>query len=80
MLVKNCGRSETFFVNTVYHASKLRANLDSSYKWTCKVRKMLYENGFGDLWENQGVHDPDAFMYVFRQRLIYICKQIGTPD
>ena len=27
------------------------------------------------MWENQSVYDPDAFMYVFSQRLIDIYKQ-----
>ena len=67
--------AKPFYVNTVYHASKLRANLDSSYNWASKVKKLLYENGYGDVWENQGVYNPDAFMYVFRQRLIDIYKQ-----
>ena len=62
--------AKPFYVNTVYHASKLRANLDSSCNWTSKVEKLLFENGYGDVWENQGVYDPDAFMYIFRQRLI----------
>ena len=67
--------AKPFYVNTVYHASKLRANLDSSYNWASKVKKLLHENGYGDVWENQGVYNPDAFMYVFRQRLIDIYKQ-----
>ena len=67
--------AKPFYVNTVYHASKLRANIDSSYNWASKVKKLLYENEYGDVWENQGVYDPDAFMYVFRQRLIDIYKQ-----
>ena len=40
-----------------------------------KFKKLLYENGFEDVWENQCIYDPDAFMYVFRQRLIDINKQ-----
>ena len=30
--------AKPFYVNTVYHASKLRANLDSSYNWASKVK------------------------------------------
>ena len=41
--------AKPFYVNIVYHSSKLRANLDSCYNW---AQKMLYENGFGDVWEN----------------------------
>ena len=40
-----------------------------------RLKKLLYGNEYGDVWENQGVYDPDAFMYVFRQRLIDIYKQ-----
>ena len=68
-------RRRKFIYMVIYHASKLRANIDSSYNWASKVKKLLYENEYGDVWENQGVYDPDAFMYIFRQRLIDIYKQ-----
>ena len=72
--LKIVSEAKAFYVNTVYRASKLRANLDSSYNWASKVKKLLNENGLGNVWENQGAYDPDACMYVFRQRLIDIYK------
>ena len=30
-----------------------------------KLKKLLYEKGLGDVWENQGAYDPDASMSVF---------------
>ena len=56
----------------MYHASKLRDNLDSSYNWASKVKNCYMKLDLGDVWENEGMYDPDAFMYVFRQRLIDI--------
>ena len=64
-LVKIVSGAKTLYVNIVYYASMERAYVDSFYKWASKVKKLLYENGLGDVWENQGAYDPDASMSVF---------------
>ena len=45
--------------------------LDTSGKinWVTKVRQTLYKNGFGYIWENQGVRNEDLFLSEFTQRM-----------
>ena len=38
--------------------------------WVTDIRICLLENGFGDVWLNQGVGSIDRFIKAFRQRLI----------
>ena len=47
-------------------------NLDQRGKtnWVTNVRKILCVNGFSYVWDNQGVGCLNAFIRVFRQRLI----------
>jgi hypothetical protein len=47
-------------------------NLDAKGKcnWVTKVRECLFVNGFGLVWMNQGVGSINAFIRVFKQRLI----------
>ena len=37
--------------------------------WVSDVRCCLFENGFGDVWLNQGVGNVSLFIKIFRQRL-----------
>ena len=47
-------------------------NLDIRGKdnWVSKVRKCLFEYGFGHVWECQGVGNVNGFICVFRKRII----------
>ena len=47
-------------------------NLDMKGKknWVTDIRICLFENGFGEVWLNQGVGNIYRFIKVFRQRLI----------
>jgi hypothetical protein len=38
--------------------------------WVSRVREILFTYGFGFIWLNQGVTQPDAFIRCFKQRLI----------
>ena len=47
-------------------------DLDAKGKrnWVTSVRLCLCQNGFGFVWQNQGVGDTSHFLRVFRSRLI----------
>ena len=38
--------------------------------WVSQVRQVLYKFGFGFVWENQGVQNPETFIQAFKQWLI----------
>ena len=38
--------------------------------WVSQVHQVLYKFGFGFVWENQGVQNPETFIKAFKQRLI----------
>ena len=53
--------------------------------WACKVRNVLYEFGFGVVWEMQGVGNVNLFIKEFKLRLIDCFKQdwhaaLGSHD
>ena len=43
--------------------------------WVSLVKDMLYTNGFGHVWLNQGVGNEEAFLMIFKQRIVDIYKQ-----
>ena len=58
----------------LYEASILiNDNIDVENKplsWALHVRKILYNNGFGYIWENQYAGINDSFLSLFKNRLI----------
>ena len=38
--------------------------------WATKVKHLLFENGFGYVWINNGVGNSSHFLKCFKQRLI----------
>ena len=40
------------------------------FSWVSQVYQVLYKFGFGFVWENQGVQNPETFIKAFKQRLI----------
>ena len=42
--------------------------------WMSELRKILFENGFGYVWNNQGVLNEKSFLTIFERRLkdVYI--------
>eukprot|EP00745_Piridium_sociabile_P001782 TRINITY_DN11085_c0_g1_i11.p1 TRINITY_DN11085_c0_g1~~TRINITY_DN11085_c0_g1_i11.p1 ORF type:complete len:245 (-),score=12.12 TRINITY_DN11085_c0_g1_i11:410-1144(-) len=55
-----------------FKAYKMLYNLDScgKYTWVTNVREILFRNGFGIVWVNQGVEDLKGFLKELRQRFI----------
>ena len=37
--------------------------------WACNIRKLLYINVFGYVWESQGVDNENQFLALFTRRL-----------
>jgi hypothetical protein len=70
-----------------FRAYKMLLNLDGRGKinWVTNIRRILSVNGFSYVWENQGVGCLNAFIRMFRQRLIDIRWQtwadhVNTSD
>ena len=42
--------------------------------WACELKELLFVNGLGYIWNNQGVKNASAFITAFEQRIkdIYI--------
>ena len=59
---------EQRFVRKCYLMLRLLDN-QGKENWVTKVRKHLYQNGFGYVWENQGVRNEAAFIREYTQRL-----------
>ena len=38
--------------------------------WASRVHQVLYKFGFGFVWENQRVQNPEAFIMIFMQRFV----------
>ena len=38
--------------------------------WTFHVMQLIFTNGFGEVWFQQGVGDAGAFLRCFRQRFV----------
>ena len=57
--------------NSLYHVLK---NLDDVGKqtWASEIKGLLYRNGFGHAWVNQGVGDVEHFLALYKQRLVDI--------
>jgi hypothetical protein len=62
-------------VNILYNAGLGGATHCLSRNWAQQVKHLLCSMGFGDVWRNQGVADPEAFLYTFKQRLTDIFQQ-----
>ena len=48
----------------------LSVHNSGQFCWASRMHQVLYKFGVGFVWENQGVHTPEAFIQVFKQRLI----------
>ena len=60
--------------NSLCYALK---NLDDVGKqtWASEIKGLLYRNGFGHVWVNQGVGDVEQFLALYTQRLVDISIQ-----
>ncbi len=48
--------------------------------WASKIRDILYQYGFGWVWENQGVPDQVAFIKLFSERIKDCELQVWSSD
>ena len=46
-------------------------DIEKGYNWSCKVRKVLMENNFGDFWNDQKVENEAGFVRELRKRLLH---------
>ena len=64
---------------TLCYQNSLNTLLERNTKgWTHSIRHVLQNNGFGDVWENQGVGDIQRFLSIFKCRLRDIWNQEWT--
>ena len=65
--------------NSLYYVLK---NLDDVGKqtWASEIKGLLYRNGFGHVWVNQGVGDVEHFLALHKQRLVDISTQEWHSD
>ena len=56
---------------------KMLLNFDSVGRktWATDIKYILYSNGFGDAWQNQGVWNDKLFIKLFEQRITDIAHQ-----
>ena len=68
----------------LYEASiVINGNIDTNDKplcWALHVRKILYNNGFGYIWENQNVGINENFLSLFKNTLIDSFWQNNNSD
>lgn len=60
-----------------YKCYKMLRNLDENDRvtWASKVGLLLFRYGFGYIWITENVGNENAFMKIFKQRLIDCSKQ-----
>ena len=63
------------YVNSLYMSSLHNIDNGNENNWAYNVRKLLCSNGFGDIWRDQSVHNPNSFCDAFRIRLNDVFKQ-----
>jgi hypothetical protein len=62
--------TEQRIIKQVYIAQKLHMESnDTIVNWVSLLRDLLYRNGFGYVWLNQGVENEELFLVVFKQRI-----------
>ena len=61
-------------VNASYNQGLVTIDESLQYSWIRYVRAMLYECGFHEAWENQGVGDFQQFLTSFRERALLIAQ------
>ncbi|CAG2216455.1 unnamed protein product [Mytilus edulis] len=59
----------TDFQNYAIIIKMFKMNEHGRINWCSKVQRLLFSNGFGVVWENQGVGDTKLFIHLFKQRL-----------
>ena len=63
------------YVNVAYTAALSRVNENDTNNWAYNVKNLLSTHGYADVWNNQGVDNPEGFYDALKCRLIDIFKQ-----
>ena len=67
--------NKPLYVNHVYQSAVTRMTNTPSRNWAYDVKQLLCTSGFGDVWYNQGVSDPESFIKAFKCRLCDMFNQ-----
>ena len=67
--------NKPLYVNHVYQSAVTRMTNTPSRNWAYDVKQLLCTSGFGDVWYNQGVSDPESFIKAFKYWLCDMFKQ-----
>ena len=60
---------KSLYVNYLYMSSLNSIDHNRNNNWARNVRCLLRNTGYADIWQAQGVFDPDAFCKAFKVRL-----------
>lgn len=63
------------YVNVCYQNALRESETHNHEMWIKQVRDLLCNNGFREVWLNQGVGDRDIFLNIFKTRLNDIYRQ-----
>ena len=63
------------YVTKCYMNALRTVETNDEKSWVNSLKAVLEQNGFGDVWLQQGVGDRDIFLKVFKQRLLDIFRQ-----
>ena len=67
--------NKSLYVSALYHSSLANINVNTPHCWARSVRDLLLSIGLGEAWYNQGVGNCNAFINIFRMRIMDIAKQ-----
>ena len=73
--IKIISGQKSLYVNTLYMSSLANVDKKNSNNWAYNVKQLLCSTGFGDVWRDQGVVDPEGFCSAFKLRLWDIFRQ-----
>ena len=66
--------NKSLYVSALYHSSLANINVNTPHCWARSVRDLLLSIGLGEAWYNQGFGDCNAFINIFRMRIMDIAK------
>ena len=72
--VKNCTWWKWRYVTKCY-MNALAVGTNDGKCWVNCLKAMLEQNGFEDVWLQQGVRDREFFLKIFKQRVLDIFRQ-----
>ena len=68
--------SDGRLIKSVYNIQKeYMENHANKVNWVSLLKQLLCENGFGEVWYNQGVGDERCFIEAFKERLDDVYRQ-----